>query len=125
MMRFIEHYFSHADNRGRIDGLINTGLWEEVNLIQTQADTVRGNHYHQATKELFVILEGKIRVAVQQVNQGRLVGMPEEHTVAAGDVFLIEPWVNHTFHVVQDAKWLNLLSRKTDQKNPDIHRIEK
>ena len=56
MIELVSKYFIHEDDRGRFEGLVNFGQWEEINIIKTKANTIRGNHYHKDIKELFIIL---------------------------------------------------------------------
>jgi len=121
VLKFIKRYFMHEDKRGTLEGLINFGEWKEINLISSLAGVERGNHYHKETLELFIILEGKINVILEKVKDGKLVGSKAERIVKEGDVFLIDPFVNHTFRVLDKAKWINVLSKKIDPKNPDIY----
>src|ERR1035437_2350243 len=120
MIRFIDNYFRHFDERGSLIGLINEGTWKEINIITSKKDIVRGNHYHNYTLELFIILEGEIEVTVQSIECDSM----EKHLVRSGDVFIIEPMINHIFSAKKDSKWINALSRKIEQANPDIHRIK-
>jgi dTDP-4-dehydrorhamnose 3,5-epimerase-like enzyme len=121
MIKFIQSYFNYKDDRGSIQGIINQGNWREVNLIESDKGVIRGNHYHKSSKELFIIIEGQIEVVVERV--GKKSSNKETYTVKAGDVFLIEPMVLHSFNVLTKAKWLNMLNKRIEQANPDIHRI--
>lgn len=125
MIKFIDNYFEHKDERGSIKGLVNFGQWEELNIIESEAGMTRGNHYHIVTEELFVILDGKISVSVQKVENKIFIGEIEEFIVKSGDVFLIEKGTNHTFEILEKSRWINMLSTKTDNKCPDIVRIER
>ena len=124
MIQFVERYFVFSDGRGAIEGLINFGKWQELNYIFSDKGTIRGNHYHKSTKEAFIILSGRINVTLQKVLNGKFVGKKKKYTVIKGQVFVIEPLVNHVFHVEDPAEWLNLLSCKIDQKIPDIFRVQ-
>jgi dTDP-4-dehydrorhamnose 3,5-epimerase-like enzyme len=123
MLRVIDRYCRHGDDRGGLEGLVDFGEWRELNLVTSRAGAVRGNHFHEQATELFVILDGEIRIVVQRVEGGRLAGAAEERTVRAGDVVLVEPRVVHTFHVLRDARWINVLSHRMDPAAPDIHRV--
>lgn len=125
MIKFLGPYFYHQDSRGTLKGLINFGSWEEVNLIESESGIVRGNHYHLNTFEVFIILEGKIKIRLERVINNRLSGEIQEYIVKAGDVFLIEKEVNHSFEVLEKSKWINILSSKMTEHNKDIHRIER
>ncbi|MBI3583573.1 MAG: cupin domain-containing protein [Nitrospinae bacterium] len=125
MIKIIERYFKQKDDRGSLEGIINHGEWREMNIITSSSGSVRGNHYHKQIVELFIILDGEITVVTQEVRDGKLLGDIAERDVTAGDVFLIEPFINHTFYVRKDSRWINALSRAITKSDPDIHRIEK
>lgn len=124
MLRFVNKYFVHTDERGSILGLINQGSWKELNLITSDVGVVRGNHYHKKTQELFIILEGEIEVKTQKVKNNHLDGEISVHTVQVEDVFWIEPMTNHIFIPQKCSKWINALSEPIDNKHPDFYRIE-
>ena len=118
MIEFISSYFNHVDDRGSIVGLVNFGKWEELNIIESLKDTVRGGHYHLNTTEIFIILEGRIEVFLENINQGET----RTFEVSKGDVFLIRPGTIHTFTILEYSRWINCLSKKNDSGNSDFHR---
>jgi dTDP-4-dehydrorhamnose 3,5-epimerase-like enzyme len=117
-MRVIEPYFQFQDERGGITGLIQGMALREVNLIRSQAGTIRGGHYHEKTQEVFCILSGAIEVSLTDRQGGR----SEVFLVGPGKVFLVEPGEVHTFRVLEDSTWINLLDQVMDPAAPDIHR---
>ena len=124
MIEFIPNYFELSDDRGSFLGLINFGTWKEVNIICSEAGAIRGNHYHKNTDELFIILEGKIRITLQAVlSDEELDAEKKTVDVQMGDVFKIDKNVNHIFEIIEYSKWINVLSMKINKKNPDINRI--
>ena len=123
MIKRIDSYFYHEDERGSLKGLVNFGTWKEMNMITTVSGTTRGNHFHRQTTELFIILDGKIKVQCQKVNSDQLEGEVVEEVFEKGDVFLIEPMTMHTFDVLEDARWINALDLPIDPKSPDLHRL--
>ena len=123
MLYFIDNYIAHTDDRGSIQGLVNQGIWKELNLITSEAGIVRGNHYHKKTRELFIILEGVIEVHTQKVSHGSLIGEISIYSVETGDVFWIDPLTNHTFIPKIFSKWINALSEPINKENPDFYRI--
>ena len=126
MIEFIPNYIKHSDKRGHFIGLLNFGDWQEINFICSEANTVRGNHYHENTDELFIILEGKIKIILQKVlGKKNLANYQKTFNVKEGDVFLIKKNVNHIFEIIEPSKWINVLSQKIDGEKPDIHRILK
>lgn len=121
MYRILPRYFEHKDARGSITGLLNVGAWCEMNLISSDAGTIRGRHYHKDTQECFVILEGRIHVVFfRPLSVGKW--QHAERTFVQGDVFIVEPLVEHTFHIQQASQWINLLSRPVDLQQPDFHK---
>ena len=126
MIEFFPNYIEYSDKRGSFLGLINFGNWKEINIIFSEADTVRGNHYHKNTDELFLILEGKIKITLQKVLDNKKLDNGEKtFDVQEGDVFLIKKNVNHIFETIEYSKWINVLSQKLNIDNPDIHRTVK
>lgn len=119
MYKLINNYFKHEDERGSITGLIDFGNWQEMNLITSKSGSIRGGHYHELTEELFYILEGTIKIKLENINT------KEKSTIIANtnDVLLIQPNVIHTFEMLTDSKWINLLSIKNNTKQPDIYKI--
>ena len=124
MITFLKSYFSHKDDRGSILGISNKFNIEEINLIESKSGSIRGNHYHKKSFELFFIIEGEIEVIVQKVADDGLVGKQEKFIVKENDIFFIKPYVVHTFNIVKDSKWLNALSLKHDSDNPDFFRVD-
>lgn len=124
MVEFITNYFQHDDGRGSIKGLVNFGDWKELNLIDSEPGEIRGNHYHENTDELFVILDGLIKIKTQEVSSDCLIGEVEEFKVKAGDVFLIKKNINHIFEIIEPSRWINALSVRTDSTKPDILRVK-
>lgn len=119
MIKFIKNYYKNIDERGSLIGLINFGTWEEINIINSKKDVIRGGHFHENTFEIFIILKGEIEITVNKINTDDI----EKYLVKSGDVFLIEPMVSHVFEVKKNSKWINVLSKKIDSICPDIHRI--
>lgn len=124
MLQKIVNYFVNCDERGDITGIINTGEWREINIINSNAGSRRGAHYHKIAMELFYIIQGEIDVTIHRVEDGVMVGLIERLTVYGGDTFIIFPYVNHTFDVKVKAQWINALSHRHDQNEPDLHRIQ-
>ncbi len=126
MIEFIPNYIEIPDKRGSFLGLINFGNWKEINIICSEANTVRGDHYHKNTDELFLILEGKIKITLQKVLDNKVLDNEKKtFDVQEGDVFLIKKNVNHIFETIEYSKWINVLSQKLNIDNTDIHRTVK
>ena len=122
MLKFIERYFVHKDSRGSLEGLVNFGEWREFNMVSSGKGSTRGDHFHKETVELFIILGGEIEVRVQGVAGGLLIGESQKFLVQKGDVFMIEPEINHVFKVKKQSRWINVLSKAINENKPDIHK---
>ena len=90
---------------------------ERVKFFSTKAGQVRGDHYHKNTDELFIILEGEIKIIVTDIKSEK----SKEVLVKEGDVFVIKRKIIHSFFIIKDTKWINGLSQKMDKENPDFH----
>ena len=115
-MRFVEPYFISKDERGDFKGISRNLKLEEINIINTNANQVRGNHFHTKTKELFYLINGTIRLTVKTLS-GEIV---YDDTVEAGKIFVIDENLLHTIYSITDTTWINALTKKMDQNNPDI-----
>lgn len=120
MYQIIPSYFEHNDERGTVRGLLNSGVWKEINFISTEANCERGRHYHKETIECFIMLSGSVRVTFHRpkFDNGWQV---EERVFTEGDVFKIFPGVEHRFVTEDKCEWINLLSIPFDKSNPDFH----
>ena len=111
-------YFTYYDKRGGMMGIVQDNhKWEEINYIEAVQWAVRGGHYHKETHEGFYIIDGKIKVETSQL------GSDKKHSfiVEKGDIFFIEPYTIHTFYIIENAKWINFLSKAMKIGNKDIH----
>ena len=124
MIKFIKSYFEHKDDRGGIYGISNNFVLEELNIIESKKETIRGNHYHKKSTELFFIIKGEVEVIIQKIDKkGNFIGPKSRHIVKKNDIFIIEPYLIHTFRIIKDSKWLNAMSKKHDQNKPDFYKI--
>ncbi|MDF2903344.1 MAG: dTDP-4-dehydrorhamnose 3,5 epimerase [Bacillus sp. (in: firmicutes)] len=68
---------------------------EEAYLLYSEQGSVRGNHYHKKTLEYFVIVSGKAKVAMRNLD----TGIFEEIYISSSDNFILKvpPNVVHAF----------------------------
>ena len=118
-MEFLEKYAIHEDDRGSFQGVVNKYTWGEINHITTRAGVVRGNHYHRHTQELFYILSGRVRIEIHHLVTG------EKHDFIAepGNAYIVDPYEVHRFTTLEDSAWLNMLSHRLDEENPDFCKL--
>lgn len=115
----ITPYCYSIDERGGLTGVFQGLKWEEINCVESIAGSVRGKHYHEATTEGFFIINGKIRVTLLDV----LTGSRRVFIVQKGNIMLIKPNTVHTFEMLENSRWINMLSKPLNNKIKDIHGI--
>ena len=103
MIKKLNSHFSYSDDRGKIYGLINDFCIEEINFIETHKGTIRGTIIIKTTEIIFII-DGDVEVKFQGISKkGELEGKGSI-MVRKNDIFLIEPYIIHTFIAHEDSK---------------------
>ena len=121
MIKFYKNYMYKQDRRGKIVGIINQKTWKEINFFETKKNQIRANHYHKLTDELFIIMKGKIKITLTKVlSNGKLNDKSQIYFIKKNDVFVIKKMTHHVFEIQEDSLWYNALTKKMDDKNPDI-----
>ncbi|MEH7108865.1 polysaccharide biosynthesis C-terminal domain-containing protein [Bacillus sp. JJ1764] len=87
---------------------------EEVYLLYSEKGSVRGNHYHKKTLEYFVVVSGKAKVALKNLDTGIL----KELYISAEDnvVLKVPPQVVHAFKN-EEAQQLIMLAISSKEYN--------
>lgn len=119
-MRFGTPLEEYRDPRGRLVTLFNDGCWVEANYIESRAGIVRGNHYHQRTREMVFMLDGEVDIQLVNVRTGQ----KKQVRLTPGQVIRIEPFEAHAFRTRTAGRWLNFLSIAFDAGNPDCTRFD-
>lgn len=110
MIEIITPDFIYEDDRGRLVQLVHEG-WQQVNIISSKADMVRGGHYHKQNRELFFIVDGKCRVRVRKGKKA------EEYQFSKGDMFVISEYVAHDFIYEKDTVLVSMYSKGVELDN--------
>lgn len=119
-MKHLQPYTNFSDARGSLIG-ITQQLWAEVNYVKTVANQTRGGHFHKKTSELFFILSGEINVCLIHKETCK----EEQFVAKAGDIFIVDPFEQHTFTTLTDSEWINMLTEAHDNAAPDFFTFEK
>lgn len=101
---------------------MNKGVWEEVNIVATNAMNSRGGHFHRKTIEIIFMLSGSAEVELS--NPNHLMGENTKLTLVAGEGLEIYPETVHTFHYLEDSSHLQLLSSKFNTAEPDLVEVK-
>lgn len=113
----LSYYFQCSDERGIFKGIINSGQWQEVNLVHTQANQLRGGHYHRQTTEVIFLLSGSASVELKEVDS------PNQRSsliLAPGQGLQIQPRIAHWFQYHEDSIHIQLLNQKYDPSLQDL-----
>jgi len=117
-MDFLKPYFKHEDKRGVIIGIVRGLVWKEINFVVSKKGSIRGGHYHKRTIEGFFTISGKIRIYIKN-----LINNEENiFLVKKNNIFIIKPYEYHRFEILEDAKWINMLTESIEI-NKDILKI--
>ena len=98
LIEIIEPDFSFKDERGSLTQLVHKGF-NQFNVIFSKKNVLRGDHYHKENREGFYIMTGRLKLIVSKGTQ------QEEYIFKPGDMFIIPPYVMHSFFYEEDT-WL-------------------
>jgi dTDP-4-dehydrorhamnose 3,5-epimerase len=116
----------HADERGWFAELARASALpkpiRQLNLSRSRQGVIRGLHYHERGQDdLFVCLEGMVRVVVLDRTTG------EAFSEDIGDdnpVAIYVPGINaHGYEALTDALFAYLVTEEYDAADPDEHGI--
>lgn len=96
MIERLEPDFTFQDKRGALYQLVHEGF-RQFNLIFSGAGVLRGDHYHKENTEAFFVVSGSFELTV------RRDGTEETYMFQKGDMFLVPPYVTHSFRYLEDT----------------------
>ena len=88
----VKYKISFKDHRGIIIDMIEKEKINAVTLIISEKKSVRGNHYHKKTWQWNYILNGKVKLVHQKINQKKKITFLKK-----GDFILLGPMEKHAF----------------------------
>tara|TARA_B110000902_G_C14293413_1_gene582106 strand:- start:6125 stop:6481 length:357 start_codon:yes stop_codon:yes gene_type:complete len=89
---------------------------EQVNVLFSFANTIRGNHYHKLTEEFFYVIDGEVKVTLKNINTGEI----NKFTVNSKESFNVIPYNYHTLEFTKDTHILSFYSKEFDINDTDI-----
>lgn len=113
----LDYYFQSSDERGSFKGVVNSGHWEEINIVHTQAGKIRGGHYHQQTTEIIFLVDGLARVELAEVDDPTHVS---SLTLRPGQGVKIDPSTAHWLYYHEDSVHIQLLDHRFDPIDQDL-----
>jgi len=119
LIEFIKTDFEFTDERGSITQLVHDG-WKQVNYITTKAGVLRGNHYHKNNEEAFFVISGEFELELVDINTQE----KENHTIKAGDFFIIRRNLSHSFNFTKDTELISMYSNGVEEEQgKDIYSV--
>jgi dTDP-4-dehydrorhamnose 3,5-epimerase-like enzyme len=110
-----------VDARGRIDNYELVFPVNMANIITSESNTLRANHYHPEQLQQVLIISGKyISVYKDLTNPDSEI---KNHIVQAGDLVVTPPMVAHTMIFLEKTIFVNLVSGNRDHDKFGIHTV--
>jgi len=103
MIKILAPNFEFQDERGKLTQLVREGF-SQFNIIFSKAGVSRGDHYHKENHEAFYVISGKFVLTAEKE------GKVERFTFTEGDMFVIPPYVNHSFVYETDTLLASMYS---------------
>lgn len=111
-------YMNCLDQRGAFLGLVNEGMWKEVNFVKTQAGQLRGGHFHTKTNEIIFLVSGRAEVELQSCDDSQ---QRQTFILNSGEGVQIKPYTLHSLYYLEDSEQVALLDVPFDPASPDLH----
>jgi len=104
-------------------GIIQTYYPEQYNIVEwnyivTLKGAVRGHHYHKEFDEYIMFVEGE--GVYTEITDGKELVTP----VSAGDCIYLPKLVPHTFYPTADCKMIAMITKRWNDCEEPITRVE-
>jgi dTDP-4-dehydrorhamnose 3,5-epimerase-like enzyme len=110
-IKFIKPDFTFEDSRGSLNQIVSKGKWSQVNFIESAPSSIRGNHYHEINRELFYIIQGRFYLTLE------MNGIKKMYDIVAKDLFIIEPYVLHSFEYIEKTMLIAMYDKGVELEN--------
>lgn len=111
---------NHKDERGTITDLMVTPEYS-ITHITFERGAIRGNHYHEHTRQVDLIVSGKLLAAYKV---GKIVN---ESIVKEGGTLTHEPGEAHAYKAIDPSEMISICFgvRKGEDYEKDVIRLDK
>lgn len=115
LIEFVKPDFVFENEAGCLRQLVHGG-WNQVNVINSVAGSIRGGHYHKQNRECFYIINGSFKLTVWKDD------IKEEYEIKQGDMFIMPENVYHTFEYHEDTVLVAMYDNgvELDENTKDI-----
>ena len=119
MIEVLKTDFEHKDDRGQLVQLVHKG-YEQVNVLISNTNTLRGGHYHKEVQEAFYVISGSVVLRTQKD------GKEKDFRFASGDFFMISPYTVHSMEFPEHCVMVQLYDRCVEREDgtKDIYTVE-
>lgn len=110
------------DTRGYIQTLVDGGV-HSVQIITSNAFTVRANHYHKQDSHYMYVISGRMRYLYRPVGSSEA---PLWLNVEQGQLVFTPPMVEHAVEFLEDTILINITSQPRGQTDyeSDIVKVD-
>lgn len=110
LIDIIKPDYIHEDDRGRLIQLVHEG-YSQFNIISSKKSSLRGGHFHKENSEAFWVISGRFRLDAEKD------GMKESYDLKEGDMFVIPPYVIHSFYYEEDTLLASMYSKGVENND--------
>ena len=112
------------DDRGSIWDFLTDENVHHIGFLISKKGAIRGKHYHKEQKQYTLILNGKIKVTVKNLQNDNSVVETKE--LGKMDMVLFPPYVYHAIEALEDSECLIFTSksRKDSGYEEDTFRVQ-
>ena len=102
--------FEFKNSEGSLIQLVREG-WKQIKVLYSKKDSKRGGHYHKICNEAFYIVSGKIKLFLEKGDE------KEEENFKEGEMFMITPYIKHTFVFLEDTVMVSMYDKGVELEN--------
>ena len=102
--------FQHKDSRGSLTQLVHEGF-KQINVLESNAGSIRGAHYHKKSVEAFYLITGSVEVEFKGHERS------EKVTFHQGDFFEIRPDVLHNMYFPEFCLMVQMYDKPVENKD--------
>lgn len=96
LIEILKPDFEFTDERGELVQICREG-YKQFNIVFSKGNVLRGDHYHKENNEVFYVVSGTFEFVASKD------GETEKYTFKKGDMFLVPPYVMHSFNYLEDS----------------------
>lgn len=101
LIKMLKPDFELKNEKGSLVQIVHEG-WKQINVLNSMKGNNRGGHYHKENEEAFYIVSGEINLILDDGNTKEITNLK------SGDMFLISPYLMHTFEFLEDTLMVSM-----------------